>query len=106
MFQGEGGEQGDPLMPALFALGQHTALVTVQNHLFPTEGLLVFLDYLCTWLLRFTALPQSTFESKWNCGSTPGSGSTKARPSRGTAVEHSLPGANTSSKPGGGRILL
>ena len=28
--QGEGGEQGDPLMPALFALGQHSALVVVQ----------------------------------------------------------------------------
>ena len=25
--QGEGGEQGDPLMPLLFALGQHSALV-------------------------------------------------------------------------------
>ena len=24
--QGEGGEQGDPLMPALFALGQHDGL--------------------------------------------------------------------------------
>ena len=24
VFQGEGGEQGDPLMPALFALGQHS----------------------------------------------------------------------------------
>ena len=24
--QGEGGEEGDPLMPALFALGQHQAL--------------------------------------------------------------------------------
>ena len=27
--QGEGGEQGDPLMPLLFALGQHSALVAV-----------------------------------------------------------------------------
>ena len=24
--QGEGGEQGDPLMPLLFSLGQHSAL--------------------------------------------------------------------------------
>ena len=27
--QGEGGEQGDPLMPLLFSLGQHRALVSV-----------------------------------------------------------------------------
>ena len=25
--QGEGGEQGDPLMPMFFALGQHSSLV-------------------------------------------------------------------------------
>ena len=104
VFQGEGGEQGDPLMPALFALGQHTALVAIQNHLLPTGCWLSWT--ICTWSPRLTTLPQSTFESKRNCGSTPGSGSTKGRPSCGTAVEHSLPGANTSSKPGGGRILL
>ena len=28
--QGDGGEQGDPLMPALFALGQHPALATAE----------------------------------------------------------------------------
>ena len=28
--QGEGGEQGDPLMPMLFALGQHAALEAIQ----------------------------------------------------------------------------
>ena len=42
--QGEGGEQGDPLMPLLFALGQHGALQAVQNSLGPTERLLAFLD--------------------------------------------------------------
>ena len=31
--QGEGGEQGDPLMPALFALGQHQALQAIQGSL-------------------------------------------------------------------------
>ena len=35
--QGEGGEQGDPLMPALFALGQHQALVAVQETLQATS---------------------------------------------------------------------
>ena len=31
--QGDGGEQGDPLMPALFALGQHSALVSSDEKL-------------------------------------------------------------------------
>ena len=31
--QGDGGEQGDALMPALFAFGQHNALVTLQLQL-------------------------------------------------------------------------
>ena len=31
--QGEGGEQGDALMPLLFALGQHRALVATQSEL-------------------------------------------------------------------------
>lgn len=31
--QGDGGEQGDPLMPALFALGQHAALVSSDQKL-------------------------------------------------------------------------
>ena len=42
--QGEGGEQGDPVMPALFALGQHAALVAVQDTLLRTEKLFAFLD--------------------------------------------------------------
>ena len=35
--QGEGGEQGDPLMPALFALGQHQALEAIQGSLQPSD---------------------------------------------------------------------
>ena len=31
ILQGEGGEQGDPLMPALFALGQHEAPEAIQG---------------------------------------------------------------------------
>ena len=42
--QAEGGEQGDPLMPALFALGQRPALREVQRQLAPNEYLMVFLD--------------------------------------------------------------
>ena len=43
--QGEG-EQGDPLILALFSLGQHRALEAVQSHLGPTERLFAFLDHI------------------------------------------------------------
>ena len=42
--QGEGGEQGDPLMPALYALGQHKALERARAQLRPDELLVAFLD--------------------------------------------------------------
>ena len=42
--QGEGGEQGDPLMPCLFALGQHKALLEVRARLHPSDTLYAFLD--------------------------------------------------------------
>ena len=41
--QGEGGEQGDPLMPMLFALGQHQALVQAQARLSGDEKVVCFL---------------------------------------------------------------
>lgn len=48
--QGEGGEQGDPLMPALFALGLHDALVSAASQLHSEDKLVAFLDdlYLLT----------------------------------------------------------
>ena len=42
--QAEGGEQGDPLMPALFALAQHDALVAADGELLPDEHVFSFLD--------------------------------------------------------------
>ena len=42
--QGEGGEQGDPLMPALFALGQQRALVAAQSAMHPSTKLMAFLN--------------------------------------------------------------
>ena len=42
--QGEGGEQGDAMMPMLHALGQHQALLSVQSKLQEHERLLAFLD--------------------------------------------------------------
>ena len=44
ILQGEGGEQGDPLMPALFSVGQHPAFVEVQNSLKLGERMFAFLD--------------------------------------------------------------
>ena len=41
--QAEGGEQGDPFLPLLFALGQHT-LVAVHSRLLPSESLMANLD--------------------------------------------------------------
>ena len=43
--QGEGGEQGDVLMPLLFSsLGQHAVLQAVQDQLLEGERLFAFLD--------------------------------------------------------------
>ena len=42
VLQGEGGEQGDPLMPLLFSLGQHRAMVAVQASLLKGERLFAF----------------------------------------------------------------
>ena len=42
--QGEGGEQGDPLMPALYAFGQHAALLQAHTALGPEEDLYAYLD--------------------------------------------------------------
>ena len=44
ILQAEGGEQGDPLMPALFSLGQRAALQRVQQELQEGELLFAFLD--------------------------------------------------------------
>ena len=42
--QGEGGEQGDALMPLLFSLGQHGALAAVQRQLHEGEKMFAYLD--------------------------------------------------------------
>ena len=44
ILQGEGGEQGDPLMPLLFSLGQHSALEATQEELTVDECLFAYLD--------------------------------------------------------------
>ena len=42
--QGEGGEQGDALMPMLYSLGQHGALESIQDSLFDDEHFFAYLD--------------------------------------------------------------
>ena len=50
--QGEGGEQGDALMPLLFCVGQHAALEAIQRGMSPNEKLLAFLDDLYIFQAR------------------------------------------------------
>ena len=47
ILQGEGGEQGDTLMPMLYSLGQHRALEAIHSSFQPTETLMAFLDDVC-----------------------------------------------------------
>ena len=44
VLQAEGGEQGDPLMPALYVVAPHPALEAVAAALQPGEGVFAFLD--------------------------------------------------------------
>ena len=44
ILEGEGGEQEDPLMPLLYSLGQHGALVATQEELADEETLVAYLD--------------------------------------------------------------
>ena len=46
--QGEGGEQGNPLMPLLFALGQHGALAAIQARMRVGEHVFAYQDDICT----------------------------------------------------------
>ena len=42
IWQGEGGEQGDPFVPALYACGQHHVLVHVSEDLLDMERLFIY----------------------------------------------------------------
>ena len=88
VWQGEGGEQGDPLMPALYACGQHRALVNVSEELLDSERLFA-LWMTCTCVVALIVL--LPFTSCWNerCGTVQGSNSTKEKLSSGT--EAALP---------------
>ena len=66
--QGEGGEQGDAMMPLLYALGQHQTLRSVQCQLRPSEGLLAFHDdiYVVTSLERTCEVHTILREALWD----------------------------------------
>ena len=81
IFQGDGGEQGDPLMPMLYSLGQHRALEAIDRSLQPTETLMAFLDDV--FAVTPGASVQSTGPSKRTCGCIPASGFTEEKPKSG-----------------------
>ena len=56
--QGEGGEQGDAMMPLLFCLGQHEALQLAHSGLRDGEFLFAFLDdiYIATGMDGLTLI--------------------------------------------------
>ena len=64
-FKRRGGEQGCPLMPALYSLAQHDALVEADGHLLPTELLFAFLDDLYVVTTRGRA--HEAFETVTEC---------------------------------------
>ena len=64
--QGEGGEQGDALMPLLFALGQHRALVAIQSELQDGEFLFACWDDINAWcFLTVGAVCASVQQHLW-----------------------------------------
>ena len=64
VLQGEGGEQGDPRMPALYVLAQYQALVKLQSQLLDGEAVFAFLDDVYIVALPNTFAPFMTCSSK------------------------------------------
>ena len=76
--QGEGGEQGDAMMPLLCSVGQHEALQVAQQGMRDGEHFMAFLDYV------------RAQQCKTLCGRMQASGSTLGRRS-GTQQAFDLP---------------
>ena len=68
VIQGEGGEQGDPLMPAFYALVQHDALCDLQGQLRDGEAVFAFLDdvYIVALPERTRALYDALSNALWD----------------------------------------
>ena len=82
--QGEGGEQGDPMMLLLHSLGQHSALEATQEELKEDEVVCAFLDdiYVVTPDPHRIGSIYTTLQQHLH--STARSGSTVERPKCGT----------------------
>ena len=87
--QGEGGEQGDPLMPLLFSVGQHSSLEAVGAQLRRGEHLLAFLDDI-HMVTRPEGSAQCTLALEMSCRQGPASGSMGARRKSGTKLASDL----------------
>ena len=72
--QGEGGEQGDALMPLLFSLGQHAALEAISGRLRPGERLFAYLDDI--WFVTKLGRVGDVHSCSVSCGGKPGFRST------------------------------
>ena len=85
--QGEGGEQGDPLMPLLFALGQHASLCAIDEGLAEGERLMAFLDDVYIWTtLRVCSKRMAVLRE--SCGGTLASVCMKGRHKSGIKVAY------------------
>ena len=67
IWQHEGGEQGDPLMPLLFCLAVHNALTAIQDQLRPGECVFAFLDdiYVVSLPERTRAISSTLSPRSW-----------------------------------------
>ena len=63
--QGDGGEQGDALMPALFCLALQPALTEIQSRLPPGNFVFAYLDDI--YIVCSRALVKSAFEIAKEC---------------------------------------
>ena len=99
VLQAEGGEQGDPLMPALHSLAQHPALADTQALLSEGE------PCLRSWTTSTSSPPLSVssvsglslLPFKLLCGSTPAYSCTPAKPGFGTQQARNPQTSPTSS---------
>ena len=97
--QAEGGEQGDPLMPALFSLALHRALQAFHQTLDRTEGSRSSWTTSTSPPTNHPGCGRSSMSSHARSSSTPASASTKAKPMSGMQAGLSHPTSPLSAAP-------